>query len=156
MVVLATICVVALVLDSLRLFGSPLLASLIRLETNYYYALIGLLLPFSFLLYRSNTKFDLLIVDILLACAAAYCCFWFFGRATEIVEEGWEFVAPEEAVRVVSFCGCWSLKPSGGLAAFPSLPWFCCFPSIRWLQTKCLRCCPEWHLELPKQLYITP
>lgn len=100
MVVLATICVVVLVLDSLRLFGSPLLASLIRLETNYYYALIGLLLPFSFLLYRSNTKFDLLIVDILLACAAAYCCFWFFGRATEIVEEGWEFVAPEEAVRV--------------------------------------------------------
>ncbi len=94
----ATIVVSFITLDNLRLFGTPILTDIIILETHFYYALLGLLLPFCFLTYRSNTKRDLLALDCVLAAITFIACAWLFLHGEEIVDEGWEFLAPDNAI----------------------------------------------------------
>ncbi len=82
-----------LAMDMLRMFGSvQLLGSLISLETHYFFALLGLLLPLVFLNFR---RFPLL--DGLLATVVAGVCVYFFVQAEHILDEGWEFGAPQTA-----------------------------------------------------------
>ena len=131
--VLVTLAAVILTLDNLRLLGEPYLDALIQLETHFYYALIGLLLPLAFLRYRSNPKFDLLLLDVALAAAAAYCSFWLFGHATLILDEGWEFVAPLDAI-VVSVV-LWILvleavRRVAGIALFTLVALFSLYPLV--------------------------
>lgn len=96
--ILATLLVALLALDSLRLTGTPLLDAWILLENHYYYALLGLLLPFGFLIYRSNPRFDLLPLDLALALSSFVICFGLFFQVERIVDEGWEFLAPRPAL----------------------------------------------------------
>ena len=49
LLMVSAVMVVLLTLDQLRLFGRPLLDDIVVLETHFYYALLGLLLPFAFL-----------------------------------------------------------------------------------------------------------
>ena len=93
---LGLVCVLAtlLALDNVRAFGAPLFVGLIAIETHYYYALLALLLPPAFLLYRSNQRFDLLPLDLLLAVVAHGICVWLYLNAATMLDEGWEFAAP--------------------------------------------------------------
>jgi|TARA_B100000315_G_scaffold256904_1_gene304110 TRAP transporter 4TM/12TM fusion protein len=90
--------VAILALDSLRVFGDPLLSAVILIETHYFYALIGLLLPFSFLIYRSSRNFDLIYMDAILALLTLGSCAWLFVNAEPMLDGGWEFSAPDDAV----------------------------------------------------------
>ena len=82
-----------LAMDMLRMFGSTqLLESLISLETHYFFALVGLLLPLVFLNYR-RVKY----LDELLALTVLFTCIYFFSQAERILDEGWEFGAPDAA-----------------------------------------------------------
>ena len=83
-----------LVIDQLRLFGSPLLSVLIRLETQYYFALIALLLPGVFLIYRSPWA----ALDACFGLGAFLAPLWLLLHAEAIANEGWEFLAPDHAV----------------------------------------------------------
>tara|TARA_R110002073_G_scaffold7568_1_gene43005 strand:- start:2488 stop:4455 length:1968 start_codon:yes stop_codon:yes gene_type:complete len=86
--------------DQLRLAGAPLLAEWFSLETHFYYGLIGMLLPFAFLLYpfmASRAKL-FLPLDILLSALGSFAAFWLFNHAEPILDEGWEFVAPDQAI----------------------------------------------------------
>jgi TRAP transporter 4TM/12TM fusion protein len=102
LVIVSALLVSALTLDQLRLFGEPLLSEMILLETHFYYAIIGLLLPLAFLiyLYQASPRFNLILLDIVFAGASAYCAFWLFAHSVQILDEGWEFVAPDEAIGV--------------------------------------------------------
>ncbi|MDB9879278.1 TRAP transporter fused permease subunit [Pseudomonadales bacterium] len=93
----AVVCVLAaaLALDNVRAFGAPLLSGLITVETHYYYALMALLLPPAFLLYRSNPRFDLIGLDLLLGLLAFGICVWLYLNAETMLDEGWEFGAPD-------------------------------------------------------------
>ncbi len=93
----AVVCVLAaaLALDNVRAFGAPLLSGLITVETHYYYALMALLLPPAFLLYRSNPRFDLIGLDLLLGLLAFSICVWLYLNAETMLDEGWEFGAPD-------------------------------------------------------------
>jgi len=85
--VLATL----LAMDTLRLFGGEQwLARFISLETHFYFSLSAILLPLTFLNYRRW-----LWLDILLAIAAVGVCAYLFTQANAIVDEGWEFGAPQ-------------------------------------------------------------
>jgi TRAP transporter 4TM/12TM fusion protein len=99
---LAFICllVTLLALDNVRAFGAPLFDGLINIETHYYYALMALLLPPAFLVYRSNPRYNLLWLDALLALAALGICCWMYVNAETMLDEGWEFGAPELANRL--------------------------------------------------------
>lgn len=96
------VLVAGLTLDQLRLFGEPLLSQWIILETHFYYALIGLLLPAAFLVYRyaESPRFNLWWLDVFLAGAGFYCAGWLFKSSVQILDEGWEFVAPDHAIAV--------------------------------------------------------
>ncbi len=60
------------VIDQLRLWGAPLLGSWIRLETQYYFLLIALLLPGAFLIRPSRW----LLLDGVLGLGALLAPMW--------------------------------------------------------------------------------
>ena len=77
-------------MDTLRLFGGEQwLAHWITLETHFYFALSGALLPCVYLLHPRHP-----LIDIPLALIALGVCVYFFGLANLIVDEGWEYGAP--------------------------------------------------------------
>ena len=86
--------VIALVVDQLRLFGSPLSSGWLTVETQYFYALVALLLPLSFLTKASRSK----IFDVALAFSSFLASLWLLFNGELILEEGWEFMAPDHAI----------------------------------------------------------
>ena len=97
-----TVVTCLVVIDQLRIFGSPWLAGIIELETQYYFVLIALLLPVVFLLYSSRMPgppgWVLSGLDLVLAAAAFIAPLWLAWHAHAILDEGWEFLAPDHAV----------------------------------------------------------
>ncbi|MDA0979141.1 MAG: hypothetical protein O3B72_11315, partial [Proteobacteria bacterium] len=131
LLIFSVTCVITLTLDQLRLFGQPLLDSIIILETHFYYALLALLLPFVFLLYRSNSRFELLPLDGLLALVSFSCCAWLFMHAGRILDEGWEFMAPERAIHVsliLWLLALEAIRRAGGTALFTLVSLFSVYP----------------------------
>ncbi len=131
LLMVSAVMVVLLTLDQLRLFGRPLLDDIVVLETHFYYALLGLLLPFAFLIYRSNHWVDLYWLDVLLAVLALGCCAWLFQHAEPILDEGWEFIAPDRAIQVSLVL--WllvleAIRRAGGLALFSLVTLFSVYP----------------------------
>ncbi len=131
LLILSAVLVVMLTLDQLRLVGRPLLDSIIVLETHFYYALLALLLPFAFLVYRSNSRFELMWLDTLLAILAFSSCVWLFQHAEPILDEGWEFIAPERAIQVSLLL--WvlvleAIRRAGGIALFTLVSLFSIYP----------------------------
>ncbi len=79
-----------LAMDALRLFGGvQFLGDWIRIETHYYFALLGSLLPLAFLIYPRQ-KF----IDAALTLITFGICGYFFWHAEAVVDEAWEFGAP--------------------------------------------------------------
>lgn len=100
--IIVALTVSFLSVDQLRLTGDPLLSAWFSLETHFYYALIGLLLPFALLLYplMASRARLFLPLDIILAGLGSFSAFWLFNHAEPILDEGWEFVAPDDAIAV--------------------------------------------------------
>ena len=97
---LTAVIVSLLAMDSLRILGAPLLSGIVSLETQYFYLVLMFLMPLGFLLYQSNQKTDLLPLDVLLALVNFLACGWLYWHSEQILDEGWEFGSPEEAVWV--------------------------------------------------------
>jgi len=133
LLVIATLLVTLLALDNLRVFGDPILGSIILLETHYYYAMFGLLLPFAFLLNPATARFNLFLVDIILAVLAIGATCWLFIHSEDILDEGWEFEAPVNAT-YVSFL-LWglvleALRRVAGISLFLLALMFSLYPLI--------------------------
>lgn len=91
LIAVATVCALFLAMDSLRIFGgAQILSDWIRLETHYFFALLGALLPLVFIVFPRWRY-----VDALLGFAVFAVCIYFFTQAVPIVDEGWEFAAPQ-------------------------------------------------------------
>ena len=88
-----------MVIDQLRLFGDPWLSGVLALETQFYFALIALLLPGIFLIYPGRYR----LIDVGLVLIALLAPLWLLIHAERILNEGWEFLAPDHAV-VASAC----------------------------------------------------
>ncbi|MPZ32397.1 MAG: TRAP transporter fused permease subunit [Rhodospirillales bacterium] len=106
------------------IFGvGPLLQWFVPLETQYFYVLLGLLLPIVFLMYpmhagaRGRTPW----YDWTLALAALAIPLYFAVRGEAMLNEGWEYDSPFHA-KVLSFA-MWAivleaLRRAGGTAIF--------------------------------------
>ena len=81
---LTAVIVSLLAMDSLRVLGAPLLSGIVSLETQYFYLVLMFLLP----------------LDVLLALVNFLACGWLYWHSEQILDEGWEFGGPEEAVWV--------------------------------------------------------
>lgn len=82
-------------LFNLRVFGVPML------ETQFYYAVVALMLPLVFLLWpahRHASRTSVPWYDLLLVVVTFATCGYFVYRAESILERGWAFAAPAEAV----------------------------------------------------------
>lgn len=127
----ATVALLALLLamDTLRLFGSEQwLGAFVRLDSQYFFALLALLLPVAFLTYPTKAWLDwpLAMLSFVILCL-------FFATAEQGLDEAWEFGAPTWAVYAA--LGLWvcvleALRRAGGVplcliaTAFSLLPLF--------------------------------
>ncbi|MDP3516818.1 MAG: TRAP transporter fused permease subunit [Pseudohongiella sp.] len=99
LVAVAAILSVFLAMDSLRLFSErPLMEFVITVQNHYYYALLALLLPFSFLIYPPVKNATRYWYDIILSVATFGICGFFFINSETMLDYGWEFSAPDTAV----------------------------------------------------------
>ncbi|TFH75960.1 TRAP transporter fused permease subunit [Gammaproteobacteria bacterium LSUCC0112] len=108
LVAVAAVLSVFLAMDSLRLFSErPLMEFVITVQNHYYYALLALLLPFSFLIYPPVKRATRYWYDIILSLATFGICLYFFINSETMLDYGWEFSAPDTAV-VMSYM-LWAL-----------------------------------------------
>ena len=119
--------------DALRMLGTTqLLGNWIRLETHYFFALLGLLLPLIFMVVPRWRY-----LDALLAMSVFAVCVYFFLHAEEIVDEGWEFGAP--GIATVLSIALWVLllegvRRAGGWSLFAIVATFSMLPLVtEWL-----------------------
>jgi len=125
-----------LAMDFLRLVSeSPLLDFVITVQNHYYYALMGLLLPLSFLIYAPyrGAGARSYWLDIVLSAAAFAACAFLFINAETMLDLGWEFSAPAYAVWVSYLL--WALimeavRRSGGWVLFLLVLVFSLYPIV--------------------------
>lgn len=82
-------------LFNLNAFGAPLL------ETQFYYLVVAMMMPLVFLLWPAHQRAPHTRVpwyDLALSVATLLVCGYFVYRAESILERGWAFSAPAEAV----------------------------------------------------------
>lgn len=94
----AILAVLALVLamDTLRVFaGQQWLGAYVRIESQYYYGLLALLLPAVYLVYPTRKMFDIPLAFIAFCLLAVL-----FYSAEQALDEAWEFGAPQWVVYV--------------------------------------------------------
>lgn len=111
-------------LSAYIIFGiGPIMGWYVPLETDYFYAMLGLLLPVVFLIYpmhagaRDRTPW----YDVVLALIACGIPFYFAYKGDAMLNEGWEYNAPTHG-RVMAFV-MWAiileaLRRAGGTAIF--------------------------------------
>ena len=111
-------------LSAYLIFGlGPILGTWVPLETQYFYMMLGLLLPIVFLIYpmTSSGRDHTAWYDLLLALMAFAIPMYFSIRGDAMLNEGWEYSAPTHA-KVLAFV-TWGLvleamRRSGGTAIF--------------------------------------
>jgi len=121
-VALAAVCSVGL--SAYLIFGlGPILGGWVPLETQYFYMMLGLLLPIVFIIYpmtsagRDRTPF----YDVIFALLAFGAPMYFAISGNAMLNEGWEYSAPLHA-KVLAFV-TWglvleALRRAGGTAIF--------------------------------------
>lgn len=117
LIAVSAVCALFLAMDALRLFGGmALLSTWIRLETHYFFALLAVLLPLVFIVFPRW-----LILDALLGVSVFALCVYFFTEAEAIVDDGWEFGAPQ--LPTIMSIALWALlleavRRAGGWSLF--------------------------------------
>ncbi len=100
--VVSAVLVIVLAGDQVRLlWGEQWLGGIIKLSNHYLYAIMALLLPLTFIFFPVSDKARMDGVpwyDVLLSVATFVTCGFFFAFSTDIVDQGWEFVAPDYAI----------------------------------------------------------
>lgn len=121
----AGVLTVVLAVDQVRVFfGQQWLGSIILLTNHYLYAILGLLLPLTFIFFpatKSASRDHVPWYDAFLCALTFGVCIFFFFNSTNIVDQGWEFVAPDYAIWASYVL--WALvleavRRAGGMAIF--------------------------------------
>ena len=121
----AGVLTIVLAVDQVRvLFGQQWLGGIILMTNHYLYAVLALLLPLTFIFFPAtkNASADKVpLYDIVLCAATFGVCLFFFLNSTNIVDQGWEFVAPPHAIYMSYLL--WALvleavRRAGGFAIF--------------------------------------
>ncbi len=128
-----TLFVLLMAMDMLMVFGSDqLLGSLLRIETQYYYLLLMLLLPFTFFIYPTKR-----ILDWVLAIGSSVMLVGLLFTAEESLDNAWEFGAPEWITYIclaLWFLILEALRRSAGWVLCIIAAFFSCLPLFtHWL-----------------------
>ena len=127
MVALAALLALLLAMDTLRIFGNAQLSGgIVRLDSQYFYALFALLLPMAFVCYPTKRW-----IDWPLALLSVGVLMYFFINAERALDEAWEFSVPESGAYIA--LGLWllvleALRRAGGTALCLIAAFFSCLP----------------------------
>jgi len=140
-VVLAVaVLVMVLAVDQVRVvYGQQWLGSIMLLSNHYLYAILALLLPLTFIFFpafsgaHGSGASSVPWYDALLAALTFGVCAFFFANSINIVDQGWEFVAPQYAIYASYLL--WLLvleavRRAGGPAIFVIVTIFSIYPVI--------------------------
>ncbi|WP_169568289.1 TRAP transporter permease [Sneathiella limimaris] len=116
--------IVVLILSINQLFNFGFFVGYTFLSNQYAYIIAGLLLPLIFIMWPATTKSSrtsVPIYDAILALATLVICFFFAYSSEKILDEGWEYLAPDYAIYMSYLF--WALifectRRAGGLAIF--------------------------------------
>ena len=140
-----TLFVLLMAMDMLMVFGSDqLLGSLLRIETQYYYLLLMLLLPFAFFIYPTKRT-----VDWVLAMGSSLMLVGLLFTAEESLDNAWEFGAPEWITYIclaLWFLILEALRRSAGWVLCIIAAFFSCLPLFtHWLPGPLNGLSSSWH-----------
>ncbi|MFT6558396.1 TRAP transporter permease [Sneathiella sp.] len=116
--------ITVLILSINQLFNLGFFVGFTFLSNQYAYIIAGFLLPLIFLMWPAHSKASLSKVplyDALLAAIMMGICFYFAFSSEKILDEGWEYAAPDHAIYMSYLF--WALifectRRAGGLAIF--------------------------------------
>jgi TRAP transporter 4TM/12TM fusion protein len=137
------------------------LGTYVPLETEYFYGMLALLLPLAFLLYPPTSRktdnvpwYDVILATIAFAVPAYFC---YSGNL--ILDEGWEYVAPDIAIYLAFVL--WALvleagRRTGGTAIFVICLLISIYPAISQFAPGFLNAPPqEWHITATFHMFGT-
>lgn len=116
--------ITVLLLSINQLFNFGFFVNYTFLSNQYSYIIAGFLLPLIFLLWPAFSRSPMRKVplyDAVLAAAMMGICFYFAAISAQILDEGWEYAAPEHAIYMSYLF--WALifectRRAGGMAIF--------------------------------------
>ncbi|MBT4044653.1 MAG: TRAP transporter fused permease subunit [Rhodospirillaceae bacterium] len=121
--VLVSGTVLSLVISVYQLFNLGRFGGFVAIDTQYFYALLAVLLPMVFLIFPANSKTGATvpIYDIALALIAFGVNIYFLVYARDIVDLGWEYAAPDHikyAAIVLWLLALEAVRRAGGPPVF--------------------------------------
>ena len=97
--VLIILSVASVVFSAYQVFNLGRFTGYVPIENQYFYAIVALLLPTAFIVFPVSPKRGkegMTLYDILLFLATGSICLIFVYYSIDMLDEGWEFSAPEE------------------------------------------------------------
>ena len=97
--VLITLSVLSVVFSAYQVFNLGRFTGYVPIENQYFYAIVALLLPTAFIVFSVSSKRGkegMTWYDILLFLATGAICLVFVYYSIDMLDEGWEFSAPEK------------------------------------------------------------
>tara|TARA_B100000886_G_scaffold196870_1_gene135692 strand:- start:813 stop:2792 length:1980 start_codon:yes stop_codon:yes gene_type:complete len=97
--VLITLSVLSVVFSAYQVFNLGRFTGYVPIENQYFYAIVALLLPTAFIVFPVSSKRGkegMTWYDILLFLATGAICLVFVYYSIDMLDEGWEFSAPEK------------------------------------------------------------
>jgi len=115
--------VLSLVISIYQLFNLGRFGGFVAIDTQYFYALLAVLLPLVFLIFPAHAKSadNVPIYDLVLAAVAVGVNMYFLSYARDIVDLGWEYAAPDHikyAAIVLWLLALEAVRRAGGLPVF--------------------------------------
>ncbi|MBT5810209.1 MAG: TRAP transporter fused permease subunit, partial [Rhodospirillaceae bacterium] len=105
----------------------------VLVDNSFYYLLIGVFLPISFLVFpaRKADQFHVPIYDWALFAVTLVSALYMSYHGSDMVEQGWDLVAPPEptfVAAVICFLSLEAVRRAGGFALFVIVAMFFAFP----------------------------
>ncbi|MGY8960935.1 MAG: TRAP transporter permease, partial [Alphaproteobacteria bacterium] len=105
----------------------------VLVDNSFYYLLIGIFLPISFLVFpaRQADQFHVPFYDWILFAVTLVTALYLSSNGSEMVEQGWDLVAPMEptiAAAIICFLALEAVRRAGGFALFVIVCLFFTFP----------------------------
>lgn len=105
----------------------------VLVDNSFYYLLIGVFLPISFLVFpaRRADQFHVPIYDWALFVVTLVSALYMSYHGSDMVEQGWDLVAPPEptlVAAVICFLSLEAVRRAGGFALFVIVAMFFAFP----------------------------
>lgn len=117
------VTVISVLISIYQLFNLGNLGGFVAIDTQYFYALLGVLLPMVFIIFPAypGAHKGVALYDMVLAAAAVGVNVYFLWYARDIVDLGWEYAAPEHikyAAIVLWLLALEASRRAGGMPVF--------------------------------------